>query len=233
MSGRIGVFLGALAVLCFDLFATGPLWQQLLTYTYSTTTAQLEFCDLAQERGPKRTPLYGVRVRYAFQVGEQSYAGQRISYSGGATADPYWAQAYVSKHKAPTAVAVYYRTKDPGDNVLQWGWDGLDLLKLFGLAVIHGFLAFVTLGFFANPQARPRVKAQIGGLMMAALALTGLSLAACLFEAVVGGPHPSTHLMVGLWGIVLTLTVATYVRFSHFRPQPDHDDDNVIGIEAV
>jgi Protein of unknown function (DUF3592) len=124
MKSDLKLFWAGIAVLAFSLVTIYFNWDEIrgIYFTdaasFSSTEGRIfsSSIDTSKRRG---TTYYYYEIEYEFIVNEKRYRSDRIAFYENVSANPGFAESYVSKYPVGKPVNVYYDPKDPSFSVLE------------------------------------------------------------------------------------------------------------------
>jgi hypothetical protein len=126
----IVMFLGVIALVCFDEHAVRQIWHQHESASFPTTTGRVYHSAVSVTHSSKGGTHYYINILYDYEVDGQSFHGGTFRYG---MFSPGSAQAYaaVRAHPVGSEIKVYYNPGDPADSLLSPGVVGHDFFVLF------------------------------------------------------------------------------------------------------
>ncbi|PTY02004.1 hypothetical protein DB346_10350 [Verrucomicrobia bacterium LW23] len=214
-------------VVVSDVVVVGKIYRQLRTYGFSPVPATV----LSNEVGFKNTSdgtSYFPKIRYAYTVNNQPFTGDVVRHTVVSTESKNARQRvhdFVKAYPRESTIIAFYDPANPADAVVMQGLTGSDLfILLFLMPFNMVMLAFVWLAWSLLYKARQ----PLGGLphhvgphgfmvgvgRRGAFASGAVTLGLVSFLAIFGvgfssGFDPSLNTMLGVWGVVLSLTLAS------------------------
>ena len=200
--------------LFFDYRLGSAFINQLHARNFSQTTGYITHSKVTSNDSGEGT-MYGVSIRYRYEVNGRTFEGNRLRFGAGAYSEPDWAESAVDNYPEGAHVTVYYNSGRPSESVLEPGTKGSNpMLFLFMTPFNAVMLGFWIAGFsnlkeqfspspnggvkFFRNEHRLRVRLPRYPALYRLLATTGLLAFLAQFPiAIFGGgfnPRPSTAL---------------------------------------
>lgn len=196
------------------------LFRQIRSQSFATTAGTVTSSEVTQHRGSKGGNTYGVKIQYTYDVGGQTFEGDRYRYGSFSSSDSGWARAAVRERPAGAKTTVHFDPKNPADSVLRTGVEGSDLFILLFLTPFN----LIMLALWAVPvnwlwrKLRPseaggakwfsdgrslRVRLPRYSPWIAGAATAGAVSFISIFPlAFTVGGHPNLRLALGVWALV-------------------------------
>ena len=216
----------------FDFRFGGDFCHQLHSRGFSSTPGTITHSEVTESHGRGGT-TFGVDIRYHYEVGGNSYEGDRFRYGAGSSTGSGWAENAVHQHPVGSSTPVYYDPKNPGDSLLSTGVDGLNVMMIIFLTPFNVVLicmpimgiSRLRIKFFlpvaggvkiVRHGAVTRVRLQKFTPLVTALATTGVVAVPMILLVVITslGFHPSILYAEVVLGLIIATGVAAFLRES-------------------
>lgn len=230
--GFFGVFWTAL-VGGFDGFLIYGFARQTLATSFPSVLGRITHSEVTRHRGGKGRTNYGVRIEYAYAVGDHEFQGSRFRYGQLSSSDSKWAYAAVQAHPTGSQTQVFYNPDNPADSLLSPGLESSDFFAalfltpfnvvMLGLWAAGGSALWYRLrrppagGVWLRTKLR-QTRVRLVETGPVSIALAAMAVAAFIATFIVafgfGGFHPPRQAMLGAWVLVLlTAFIAGLVQW--------------------
>jgi hypothetical protein len=126
----LGLIWAALGLAFLGLFGYAfGLVQQLRALTFPHVTGHVTHSAVTSHDSDEDT-VFGVNIRYHYEVNGQSFEGRRYRYGAGSSSDSTWAFDAVRHYPEDAEATVYYNPRNPSESLLSPGLDGSSFMML-------------------------------------------------------------------------------------------------------
>lgn len=215
-----GLFWSGMTLL-FDGFIIRTAIKQLQATRFVTTEGRVLSSEVTHHDSDDGA-THGVRISYAYTVGDHEYTGDRYRFDKFKSSDSAWAREAVREHPVGSPTTVYYNPANPAEAVLRPGLTGSDLfLALFitpfnavmlgfwwagGLLLLRRWCKPVAGGVKLRVELRQtRARLTEYSPLVSVIASTAVLAFLSMFIVAFGfgGFHPSMRVMTLTWTLVL------------------------------
>jgi hypothetical protein len=230
MSGPFLIFITlfwSAIVLGFDGAMANKAYKQFESGSFPSVTGTVTHSEIETRTGSKGRTYYVGAVSYEYNIGGQTYWGNRLRFGAGQPGPP---DEIVNAHPARSPVQVYYNPKNPNDSLLYPGIAGSDIMQVLFLTPFNMILLGVWLGFYGwlrkkifKPVAgglkiitdgmTTRVRLPTLGAIPLGLATTGLlGFLSLLVLLICTSARPSIATVLVTIGIVYLAGIGVFLR---------------------
>jgi len=132
-----------------DYYLGSALINQLRARNFSQTTGQITRSKVTSNDSGEGT-MYGVSIRYHYEVNGHSFEGKRLRYGAGAYSEPDWAESAVAEFPEGAKVTVYYNSRNPAESVLDPGTRGVNPMLFLFITPFNAVMLGLWMAGFTN-----------------------------------------------------------------------------------